>query len=138
MIALAYLAFVFAGVVFGAAAGFAGHFLRAHATFLPEDLDLGEPWDTLTRDNYQFEKHAIGAKWDDNGYWDSESNRNLAYYVISGAAMPLVFGAIFWGQRALIVDAVCGALKNGGLHSPLCLADPATTAFGLAHLTAAF
>jgi hypothetical protein len=42
--------------------GFIGHYKRSHLQFPPEDLGLGEPLDTLTRENYQFEKNVLGTK----------------------------------------------------------------------------
>jgi len=120
MTTLAYLSFVFAAAVAGALLGILAHFWRAHATVYAEDLGLGEPLDTLTRDNYQFEKHVVGAEWDDAGFWASDSIRNLAYYVISGFAAPLVGGLALWGQREALVETVCVSLIQMGLHSPLC------------------
>ncbi len=81
----------------GALLGGLGHFWRAHATMFAEDLGLGEPLDTLTRDNYQFEKHVVGAEWDDAGFWAPDSVRNFIYYVASGfsraaAAWPWILG----------------------------------------------
>ena len=67
MTGFAYMCFVFAAAVIGALLGGLGHFWRAHATMFAEDLVLGEPLDTLTRDDYQFEKHVVGAEWDDAG-----------------------------------------------------------------------
>jgi hypothetical protein len=120
MTEIAYLSFVVCGIAFGAIAGFLGHFLRAHTRFPAEDLGLGEPWDSLTRDDYQFEKHVVGAKWDDAGYWDENSNRNLAYYILSGAVAPVILAAFFWSDRAAVVAATCGALSGVGFNSPLC------------------
>jgi hypothetical protein len=80
-----------------------------------EDLGLGEPLDTLTRDNYQFEKHVVGAEWDDAGLWAPDSARNLIYYVASGFVIPLLLGFGFWGMRGEIVEAICS-----GLPSPIC------------------
>ena len=91
MTGFAYICFVFAVSVIGALLGGLGHFWRAHATMFAEDLGLGEPLDTLTRDDYQFEKHVVGAEWDDAGFWAPDSVRNFIYYVASGfscAAAP--------------------------------------------------
>ena len=121
MISFAYICFVFAAAVIGGLLGIAGHFWRADATMFAEDLGLGEPLDTLTRDGYQFEKYVVGAEWDDAGFWAPDSVRNLVYYVASGFGTPLLLGFIFWGQRAEIVHATCGGLTGIGLNSPLCL-----------------
>jgi hypothetical protein len=52
MTSFAYMCFVFAASVIGALLGGVGHFWRARATRFAEDLGLGEPLNTLTRDNY--------------------------------------------------------------------------------------
>jgi hypothetical protein len=120
MTGFAYICFVFGASVLGAVLGGLGHFWRAHATVYAEDLGLGEPWDTLTRDGYQFEKNVVGAEWDDAGFWAPDSVRNFLYYVISGFVAPLVLGFSFWGLRSEIVHAVCSGLVNLGLKSPIC------------------
>lgn len=120
MVMVAYVSFVFIACLAGAVLGWIGHYMRAHTTFAPEDLGLGEPWNTLTRDDYQFEKNVVGAEWDDNGYWDDLSNRNLVYYVASGAATPLLVGLFLWSDRALLVDATCRGFLWMGLSPLVC------------------
>lgn len=120
MIELAYLSFVFSGCVAGVLLGIVAHYWRAHATMYAEDLGLGEPWDTLTRDDYQFERHVVGAEWDDAGFWAADSVRNLVYYMLSGFLVPLVLGLVLWGQRDVLVTGVCTGLSGIGLSPPLC------------------
>jgi hypothetical protein len=120
MTSIAYIAFVLAASVIGGLLGIAGHYWRAHATMFAEDLGLGEPFDTLTRDDYQFEKHVVGAEWDDAGFWSADSVRNLLYYMGSGVAAPLVLGFIFWGERAEIVRVTCSTFTAMGINSPVC------------------
>jgi hypothetical protein len=120
MTELAYLALVFAATVAAAFLGAAAHFWRAHAKIIPEDLGLGETLNTLTRDDYQFEKHVVGAEWDDNGYWDGGSARNLVYYILSSAAAVVIAGAIGWGYRENIVAGFCKAFAHIGLSPPIC------------------
>jgi hypothetical protein len=120
MVLLAYISFTLIATVFGAVLGYVGHYWRAHFTYTAEDLGLGEPWDSLTREDYQFEKHVVGAKWDDNGFWDDSSNRNLCYMVVSGAAAPLIASFVFFGSRSEIVSGVCLGLSSLGLNSPVC------------------
>ena len=120
MTSFAYICFVLAASVLGGLFGIVAHFWRAHATMFPEDLGLGEPLNTLTRDDYQWEKHVVGAEWDDAGYWDPESLRNLLYYTLSGLGVPLLLGAVMWGQRTEIVGGLCSGLIHFGLRSPLC------------------
>jgi hypothetical protein len=120
MTTFAYLFFVFVASLLGALLGAAGHFARAHFTYFPEDTGLGEPWDGLLRDDYQFEKHVIGAKWDDNGFWDADSNRNLIYYVVSGFITPPVIGFIFWSYREDTVGVICRGFTSIGLTPLIC------------------
>ncbi len=121
MVELAYVSFVLSLMVLGGLLGIIGHFWRAHATPYAEDLGLGEPLDTLTREDYQWEKHVVGAEWDDAGFWASDSVRNLMYYMLSGAGAPLLFGAVFWAERQTLVTAACQGLAQLNLHSPLCI-----------------
>jgi hypothetical protein len=116
---IAYLAFVLVAMVLGGILGGVAHFLRSLRP-VPEDLGLGETISTLTRDNYQFEKHVIGAEWDDNGYWDGGSPRNFIYYVASGALVPLLAGLALWDHHATAVAFACGKLTSLGLHPLLC------------------
>jgi hypothetical protein len=120
MTELAYIGFVFVAMLLGAAYGVLAHFFRAHGRPWAEDLGLGETLNTMTRNNYQFEKHVVGAEWDDAGFWEPGSPRNLLYYVISWTLLPLAFGALFWFQRAPIVGWTCKTLGGMGLMPPLC------------------
>ena len=120
MTTIAYLSFVFAASVFGALLGIVAHYWRAHATMYAEDLGLGDTINTLTRDDYQFEKHVVGAEWDDAGYWASDSVRNLLYYVASGFMVPVIAGLALWTERENAVAAICGTLSGFGLKAPVC------------------
>jgi hypothetical protein len=121
MVTFAYICFVLTASLLGFFLGVAAHYARAHFTYFPEDLGLGEPLETLTRDDYAFEKYVVGAKWDDNGFWDVDSNRNLAYYAISGFAMPLITGAMFFSERAQIVAISCRGFEALGLTPVVCV-----------------
>jgi hypothetical protein len=120
MVTFAYISFVLIASLFGIPLGVAAHYIRSHFTYFPEDLGLGEPLDTLTRDDYAFEKYVVGAEWDDNGFWDVDSNRNLAYYAISGFAGPLVFGLLFFSYRAPVVEVTCRGFAALGLMPIVC------------------
>ncbi len=125
MVTVNYIFLVSVAAVVGAILGFFGHFARAHLTYTPEKLMDGGLGADIFNDMFSshsttFEKHVIGAEWDDNGFWDDASNRNLIYYVISGFVAPLIAGAIFWPNRALLVNMTCQGMLHLGLHPPLC------------------
>jgi hypothetical protein len=116
----AYIGFVLALSVFGALLGIVAHYWRAHATRFPEDLGLGETLNLLSRDNYAVEKYVVEAEWDDAGYWDGGSVRNIVYYVLAGAVGPLILGFALWSDRHELVVAACQGLTSLGLSPPLC------------------
>lgn len=125
MVELAYIFFVIAATALGGVIGFVAHFARSNFG-RPEKLfdDEGLLTDVLNgamgdRD-YIFEKHVVGAKWDEGGYWDQLSNRNLVYMVLSGLSVPLMLGIILWPLHGQIVNFTCSSLVRIGLYSPLC------------------
>lgn len=126
MLTTNYIMFVLIAAVMGAILGFCGHFARAHLTYTPERIFDGDGFgpgllnDMLSSHNLTAEKHIVGAEWDDNGFWDSESNRNLVYYMLSGFATPVILGFIFWPQRFIVMGIVCQGLTGAGLHPPMC------------------
>lgn len=121
MVQFAYLSFIFAATVLGTLLGIVAHFWRAHATPYAEKLfDDGDFANELFIDNYMAEKYVVGAEWDDAGFWAADSVRNLVYYAISGALVPVLLGAALWDRQTEIVGAVCAGLTATGLHSPLC------------------
>lgn len=117
---IAYILFVIAASVLGGLLGIAAHYWRAHATMYAEDLGLDEPLNTMMRDDYQWEKHVVGAEWDDAGFWDPGSVRNLVYYMLSGICMPLLLGVALWSERGTVVSTACSLIAATGLNSPIC------------------
>jgi hypothetical protein len=125
LVDLAYIFFVLAATVLGGFLGFISHFARSNlgrSEKLIDDDDLLSDVlnGALGPRDYMFEKHVVGAKWDEGGFWDELSNRNLVYMVLSGLAVPAVLGIGLWPERAKIVAATCSGLLRIGLHSPLC------------------
>ena len=125
MVDLAYIFFVCAATVLGGFLGFVSHFARSNLSgpeklFSDDDLMSDVLNNSLGDRNYIFEKHVVNAKWDDGGYWDELSNRNLIYMVLGGVLPPLILGAMLWPYREHIVIATCSGLAHIGLHSPLC------------------
>jgi hypothetical protein len=74
----------------------------------------------LMMDSYLFEEYAVGAEWDDAGYWDSMSLRNLLYYMLCGFGTPILLGFMFWSERTVVVAGLCQLLTGLGLNPPLC------------------
>jgi hypothetical protein len=121
---LFYILLIFFSAIIGAGLGYFANFARGdmggpekllEGGFLTNVLN-----DALSPHSLMFEEQVIEAKWDEYGNWDSSNRRNLLYYVISGFALPIISGIIFWPFRAEIVKATCHGLQVIGLHPPLC------------------
>jgi hypothetical protein len=119
MTILFYCLIVIFAALLGAGFGALFHYVRADMPN-PEKLYDNDLMNELVIEDHWFEKYIVGAKWDENGYWDGRSIRNLLYYVISSGGFPLLLGLILWPKREGIVGAVCGQLTNWGAHPPLC------------------
>jgi hypothetical protein len=101
--------------------GFGMHYWRANFSIYPENLTDNSLLDGLmSNHDMVFEKHIIEAKWDDNGYWDLYSLRNMIYYVVSGAAAPLLLAIFDWNVIKVLGDAFCSFMVAHGNHSLLC------------------
>ena len=101
--------------------GFGMHYWRANFSLYPENLTDNSLLDGLmSNHDIVFEKHIVEAKWDDNGYWDFYSYRNIIYYVLMGASMPLVLALFDWKIIKFLGDAFCRYMSAHGVHSLLC------------------
>ncbi len=124
MVDLAYIFFVVAATLLGGLIGFVSHFARSNFSrpekIIDDDDFLSDVLNgAMGSRDYMFEKHVVGAKWDEGGYWDEYSTRNLIYMVLGGLLTPLLLGIALWPERTNIVTLACSGLSNIGLHSPL-------------------
>jgi hypothetical protein len=121
MATFGYLVLVMTGSVAGAGLGAVAHWWRANATACPEKLFEDERWNAAFGGaDYVYERDVVRAEWDEGGWWEFHSLRNLAYYVLSGAAAPLLIGAWYWSERQDIVARTCGSIVRLGLKAMFC------------------
>ena len=123
MQSMSYLLVVAALTVFGAIGGLIAHFIRA-------SLDRGadsayeNPYVAIARPetalSHYFEKSIIGAEWMDNGCWDPDSYRNMAYMMLMGAIGPFVLGLMGWPNRYALLAKGCAAVVQFGLKPLFC------------------
>ena len=108
-------------ILLGGLLGFGMHYWRANFSLYPENLTDNSLIDSfMSNHDMVFEKHVVGAKWDDNGYWDLYSFRNMAYYILGGAAAPLILAIFDWKVFKLLGDLFCTVMIHYGNHSLLC------------------
>jgi hypothetical protein len=110
MATFGYLVLVMTGSFVGAGLGAVAHWWRAYAAPHAEKLFEDERWNAaLGGADYVYERDVVRARWDEGGWWEFHSLRNLAYYVLSGAATPLLIGAWYWSERqGIVVEASRG------------------------------
>ncbi len=112
-------------VPIGAFAGYISHLIRANFTPHPERLleerglvsTLFNDW--VSRESLVIDR-LLGGEWDEMGYWDAYSTRNILLYVIPGAIIPLILGVILFPQHAEITGSVCQVMRDFNLDPPLC------------------
>jgi hypothetical protein len=116
-----YIVLVLTGSALGGLLGAAAHWWRANATPYPERLFDDERWNAaLNGADYVYERDIVKAEWDEAGWWDYYSLRNLLYHVLWGAGFPFLIGAWFWSERAAAVAQACGALGAIGWRPLFC------------------
>ena len=121
MTTLALCVFLFIFTLLGAVLGFGLHYWRATFSLYPENLTDNSFIDGLmSNHDMVFEKHSVGAKWDDNGYWEFYSSHNMIYYVLSGAATPLIIALADWHIIKFLGDYFCFFMSQHGVDSLLC------------------
>jgi hypothetical protein len=121
MATFGYIVLVLTGSVVGAGLGAVAHWWRANAAPHPEKLFEDERWNAaLGGADYVYERDVVRARWDEGGWWEFHSLRNLAYYVLSGAAAPLLIGAWYWSERQGIVVEACRGAARLGIKALFC------------------
>jgi hypothetical protein len=121
MVAFGYIVLVITGAALGGLLGVAALWWRAHATPYPEKLFDDERWNAAFNGaDYVVERDIVKAEWDDAGWWEYHSVRNLLHYVLWSMAAPLILGACFWSERAAAVAKTCAALASIGWAPLFC------------------
>jgi len=80
----------FCWATIGLALGFAGHWWKSNADPYPDILDKDNPALNIALTEYTVENHAIGNRYDEAGYWEYYSLKNLVYYLATGVGGTLL------------------------------------------------
>ena len=80
----------FLWAIIGLAIGFAGHWWKSHADRYPDILDKDSPALNIALTEQTLVNYAIDNRYDDAGFWEYYSLRNLAYYLALGLGGTLL------------------------------------------------
>jgi hypothetical protein len=75
---------VFCWALLGLALGFAGHWWKSNADPYPDILDKDSPALNIALTEHTVENYALDHRYDEAGYWEYYSLRNLFYYLGGG------------------------------------------------------
>jgi hypothetical protein len=74
---------------FGLLLGVAMHWWKAHADPYPDVMDKDDPGLNLALGEYKIENYLADSEYDDVGFWEYYSVRNLLFYVSIGVTAVL-------------------------------------------------
>jgi hypothetical protein len=123
MQSMSYLLVVLVLTLFGAIVGLVAHFIRASFD-QGADQAYENPYVAVARPEtavtHYFEKSIVGAEWMENGCWDPDSYRNMAYMMALGAMGPFVVGMAGWPSRYALMAKGCATVIQFGLKPVFC------------------
>ena len=108
---------VFIYTVLAVIAGFFFHFWKSNFDPMPDRWSGNEAIDMLTTE-HSLDKKMFGTEYNDNGFWQWHSLRNIAYYVLTTVAAVWLFIAATGLQPS--TDLLCTALKTLGQKPLFC------------------
>jgi hypothetical protein len=74
----------FCWTLLGLLLGFAGHWWKSHADPYPDILDKDNPALNIALTEHTMVNYALDHRYDDAGFWEYYSLRNLLFYVSTG------------------------------------------------------
>lgn len=103
--------------VLAIAVGFFGHFWKSNFDSMPDRWSGNEAIDMLTTE-HSLDKKMFGVEYNDNGFWQWHSLRNIAYYVTGSVSAVWLFIAVTGLQES--TRFLCTALQALGQNPLFC------------------
>lgn len=116
-----FLCIWFVALVAGILAGCGTHYWHAFLVRHPDKLFEGYRWRDHLLNGALSSRYEWWADYDEDGWWEFYSLKNLAYHMIVPVGAAILFGLVFWSQRADVVRSVCRSLGTIGLSPLFCL-----------------
>ena len=108
-------------VTLGLVLGGALHWWKAHADRFPDQLDKDDPLLNMALTEYSVVNYVANSRYDDVGYWEYYSLRNLFLYVALGLFVVLVPVYATVEGHAYARDALCSVANVIKLKPIFCL-----------------
>ena len=100
--------------------GFAGHWWKSHADPYPDILDKDQPMLNIALTEHNMVNYTLDHRYDDAGYWEYLSLKNLKFYLFCGVAGVLLpVYASTEGHNAAR-SALCAITRTVGLTPLFC------------------
>ena len=108
-------------VTLGLVLGVALHWWKAHADPYPDVMDKDDPALNLALGQYTFENYVADSRYDDAGFWEYYSLRNLFFYLSIG--LGSVIGPVYATVEghAYARDGLCAVANIVSLKPIFCL-----------------
>jgi hypothetical protein len=116
---VAFLEF-FLWAMIGLIAGFAAHWWKANADPYPDIIDKDRPLMNMALTEYSVTNYALDHAYDEAGFWDYYSLRNLLFYLSGGVGSVLLAVYATAEGHALAREGLCKVAGVVGLVPVFC------------------
>lgn len=103
--------------------GLATHYIHAHFQPYPDKILDGDGLGGRVLNEVISPKYVFWGEYDEGGWWEFYSLRNLLTHAIVPVLVVLITGAAFWSDRESVVQDACRSAASMGLHPRLCGSD---------------
>ncbi len=100
----------FCWTVIGLVLGFAGHWWKSNADAYPDILDKDRPLLNMALTEYDAVNYIEGHRYDEAGYWEYYSLKNLFFYLSTGVVGTLVLVYATAEGHAIARSSLCSAV----------------------------
>ncbi len=120
MVTFSYLVMWFFAFVFAFLFGVFSHWVHANFQPYPDKLFDGGGASDWALNEMMSPKYRAWGEYDEAGWWEFDSWRNLATHVVPPMLLVLLTGILNWSDRADAVTYVCERAAAFGLLTRVC------------------
>lgn len=117
----AYLTFWLFAAILAAILGYLAHYAQAHLQAYPDKLFDGEGVVDELLNLTLSPDYRMDGRYTLEGWWDYDSNRNLAICMLPPLGLVVVGAIYFWADRGAFLGDVCTYAYTVGIEPRMCL-----------------